>query len=228
MRAENLTSSDMFCYKFMPSSTVDKKSFEKAVAENAALPAPQEESKVDAPVFIGTRKLTEVDVAVVEDLQNEFNIDMFNNDLSKQTMLFTSGANSSANVDKAMSIMRKHLSTFMKSEGIADVPPIELSNTRDGSVILISDHPEKEKIEGFFNDNFELRNLFVGITSTNSLIAIAKESAKFQQRYAIDPKAAVEEFAHLFSDRYQYHSSLAIESGTFTLNIQGRYDLSAS
>lgn len=41
-------------------------------------------------------------------------------------------------------------------------------------------------------------------------MAIAEESMKFQDRYAVDPKAAVAEFSHLFTGNYSYKTSLTI------------------
>ncbi len=87
-------------------------------------------------------------------------------------------------------------------------PAIELDIGGDGKVGLRNDHPDREKIENFIKRNSEIRNLYVGVVSAKNLVAIGKESAKFQQRYAADPQAAVSEFAHLFPGRYQYNSSL--------------------
>ena len=44
------------------------------------------------------------------------------------------------------------------------------------------------------------------------LQAMAEESMRFQKRYAVDPQAAVAEFAHLFGGNYGYRTKLTIDS----------------
>ena len=61
------------------------------------------------------------------------------------------------------------------------------------------------------NDNSELRNLYVGICSTRNFLAMAEEAQRFQQRYDVDPQAAVAEFSHLFSNNYGYDTRLVID-----------------
>ncbi len=122
-----------------------------------------------------------------------------------------SGSEIKSNLSAASDIFQKHLGSFIDKENISTNPPIELSIASDGMVRVQNDHPDKEKIEKHINDNSELRNLYAGINSSKNLLAMAEESLRFQKRYAIDPKAAVAEFSHLFSGNYSYKTKLTIE-----------------
>ena len=122
-----------------------------------------------------------------------------------------SGSEIEGNLVAASDIFQKHLSRFIRDENVSTRPPIELSISSDGRVRVQNDHPDKDKIEKHINDNFELRNLYAGISSSRDLLAIAEESMRFQKRYAVDPRAAVAEFAHLFSGNYSYRTQLTID-----------------
>lgn len=182
------------------------------------------------------RQLTAVDRIIQQELEAEFGIkpwkpgDDLSSSMMPASLVWGAGVTNSGsideNADKAFDIFKKHLSGFMLNEGIEADPPIELNVSSNGKVVLKNDHPDREKIENFINENSELRNLYVGVTSAKNLVAIGKESAEFQKRYAVDPKAAVAEFAHLFSGNYQYNTSLKISEDGWQLNTQSSFRLS--
>jgi len=195
-----------------------------------------EQIKQEPSISTGVRQLTSVDRAVQKDLENEFGIkpwqpgDSLQDHLQASSLLWGAGTTNSGtieeNADKALVIFQKHLQRFMLSEDIQTDPAIELDVGYDGKVVLRDDHPDREKIENFINQNSEIRNLYVGVVSAKNLVAIGKESAKFQQRYAVDPQAAVSEFAHLFSGRYQYNSSLKISKDGWQMTTQPSFRIS--
>lgn len=123
-----------------------------------------------------------------------------------------SGKEIETNLQTSSDIFKKHLSSFLLNEKISAQPQIELSVAANGMIRVQDNHPEKEKIEGFINSSKELRNLFVGICNTKNFLEIGKESSRFQKRYAVDPRAAVAEFSHLFSGTYGYRTSLIINN----------------
>lgn len=82
-------------------------------------------------------------------------------------------------------------------------------------------------MEEFINGNPELRNLYAGINSTRNFLAIAEESMKFQKRYAVDPKAAVAEFSHLFSGNYSYKTSLTISGESWDYQTRSSWTFKA-
>jgi len=184
-----------------------------------------------APEFIGTRRLTDVDRAVYADIHRTFHLPQPApgelSILSDKPLMpwMLSGASGkvitgdlmTSNLDKATDIFRRHFGSWMSREGVATTPPIQLSVASDGRVVTQADHPDKARIESFINDNGELRNLFVGITSTKSLIEIGRESTAFQARYAVDPKAAVAEYSHFFTGSYTYETILSIGSSDWSL-----------
>lgn len=193
--------------------------------------------KQQGPEFIGTRRLTDVDRAVYADIRETFQVcDASSGNSTLLDMLpmvpwMLSGATGktvtgdllTANLEKATDIFRRHLGSWMSREGIATTPPIELSVAFDGRVVTQADHPDKARIESFINENGELRNLFVGITSTKSLIEIGRESAAFQARYAVDPKAAVAEYSHFFTGSYTYETILMIGDSDWSLVSSPRW-----
>ena len=203
---------------------------------SAVLDKSTAQAEPEPSIPASVRQLTAVDRAVQKDLENEFGIKPWQpgDDLkdSLQTGLLAWGAgrtNSGSideNADKALAIFQKHLQRFMLSENIKTDPAVELDIGGDGKVGLRNDHPDREKIENFINQNSEIRNLYVGVVSAKNLVAIGKESAKFQQRYAVDPQAAVSEFAHLFSGRYQYNSSLKISKDGWQMTTQPSFRIS--
>lgn len=192
-----------------------------------------------APEFIGTRRLTDVDKAVYADIRKTFQLpEAASGDqllLSGHLMVpwMFSGASGKAitddlltsNLEKATEIFRRHLGSWMSRDGIPTTPPIQLSVASDGRVVAPADHPAKDRIESFINGNEELRNLFVGITSTKSMIEIGRESAAFQARYAVDPKAAVAEYSHFFTGSYTYDTILSIGDSDWSLVSTPRWNI---
>jgi len=191
------------------------------------------------PEFIGTRRLTDIDRAVYADIRKTFQVPEASSGngtlLSELPMVpwMLSGASGktvtgdllTSNIEKATDIFRRHFGSWMSREGIATTPPIELSVSFDGRVVTQADHPDKARIESFINDNGELRNLFVGITSTKNLIEIGRESAAFQARYAVDPKAAVAEYSHFFTGSYTYDTILSIGDSDWSLISSPRWSI---
>jgi len=174
-----------------------------------------------------TRVLTAIDKNIQKDLQETFGITPHQPGEPLRSALDSlwpfqktangtlSGANMHENAEAAAAIFQKHLSGFIMKQDIATQPPIELSIAGNGKVQVQDGHPDKAVIEEFINGNSELRNLYAGISSTQSMLAMFEETSRFQQRYAADPKAAVEEFAHLFSGKYGYDTRLVIDGSSW-------------
>lgn len=177
---------------------------------------------------VNVRVQSQVDLAIQRDLKETFGIEPHQPGEPLQPLIksmwafqdiddngIISGSEIENNLAAASDIFQKHLSRFINDENVSTRPPIELGIASDGRVKVQNDHPDKEKIEKHINDNFELRNLYAGINSSRGLLAMAEESARFQKRYAVDPKAAVAEFAHLFSGNYSYRTRLTIDGDSW-------------
>lgn len=188
----------------------------------ALQPASTRQSEQALSLDPPARNLSAVDSAVQRDIQAAFGIEPHKPGSSLKPLMESSWTFKSSkpgtittddmenNVATASEIFQKHLSRFIIKENVSTRPPIELNISGDGSVKVQDGHPDKAKIEEFINGNHELRNLYAGISSTKSFIASSKEAIEFQKRYAVDPKAAVAEFAHLFSGNYSYSTRLVI------------------
>jgi len=217
-------------YGYQSANKAPEIDFSEVLTENL------DQIATEAAPPVAVRQLTAVDRAVQKDLESEFGIkpwqpgDSLQDHLQASSLLWGSGTTNSGtveeNADKALAIFQKHLQRFMLSEDIQTDPAIELDIGGNGKVGLRNDHPDREKIENFINQNSEIRNLYVGVVSAKNLVAIGKESAKFQQRYAVDPQAALSEFAHLFSGRYQYNSSLKISKEGWQMTTRPSFRIS--
>ncbi len=172
---------------------------------------------------------SQVDAAIKRDLKETFGIEPHQPGEPLRPLLdsmwtfqdlddngIISGSEIKTNLAAASEIFQKHLGRFIRGENISTRPPVELNTGSDGQVRVQDGHPDKEKIEKFINGNSELRNLYAGITSSRDLLAMAEESVRFQKRYAVDPKAAVAEFAHLFSGNYGYRTQLTIDGDNWS------------
>lgn len=181
-------------------------------------------NKTESQASSNTRQLSAVDLAVQRDIKEAFGIEPHKSGEPLQPLLKSlwtindlNGDGSvscfemAENADTASKILQKHLGRFMDNENINCKPPVELSIGFDGRVIVKGNHPDKAKIENYISDNSELRNLYVGICNTRNFLALAEEAQRFQQRYEVDPQAAVAEFSHLFTNSYVYETRLIID-----------------
>lgn len=110
---------------------------------------------------------------------------------------------------------------FAFMNGISRDPEIELGITPNNNVYVKSPHPDKERIEEFFANNEYHRGKINELSSKTQMLEAIKESLEFQQRYAVDPKAAVEEFSHLFNDSYKRSTTVKINSEGLDYQVKG-------
>lgn len=100
---------------------------------------------------------------------------------------------------------KKEMNHRLRALGIDVSRPFELDFGADGLVVVVGGHPDKERIEKMFAEDFDLRNTMAKICSWKELLERGREAAVFQQEYAKEPRAAVARYSHLFSgqvDRY--------------------------
>lgn len=104
-----------------------------------------------------------------------------------------------ANANKRLSTFSEQIKQLLSEQGIDTDTPFTLgSEYGTGDVIVTSDHPDKEKIENFFSNNFELRNEFTFINNQFELAESFKEAAKFHAAYRQNPLQAVAQYSYLF------------------------------
>jgi hypothetical protein len=182
--------------------------------------------KVVVPDKIGQRVLTDTDKAIVSDLYEAFGVSYKNTDMDISlngvgTSLWPVGGDMAENAEKGEEILARHMRKWMINEDVSDRPPIEMSISGNGKVVVTNNHPDKEKIEKFFEENSEARNLYAGITANKEMMVSFEESLKFQKRYAVDPVAAVREFSYLLNGSFKVVTSATMSNGQFDFKSQG-------
>lgn len=101
---------------------------------------------------------------------------------------------------EALGRFRSKLYSIMSKQGIDTGTPVDLGHAYgSGDIIVKNDHPDKEKIEALFKDDFELRNEFTKITNALHLAETGRQASAFQQAYRQDPHAAVAKYRYLFT-----------------------------
>lgn len=100
---------------------------------------------------------------------------------------------------QAQSAVASKLDSLFDRHDIDTSQEIRLQTDACGKVIVTNNHPQKEQIEKFFEDDPELRNEFVKSQSLAEIVAAAREAVAFQKAYAKNPQAAVAQFGYLFS-----------------------------
>ncbi len=94
----------------------------------------------------------------------------------------------------------KNLLKELKSIGVDTDKEISLRTEHgSGRVIVENNHPDKERIEKYFDDNFSVRNEYTRITNMLHLAELGKQTSNFHAAYRNNPEAAVAQYSYLFS-----------------------------
>ncbi|MBP7460931.1 MAG: hypothetical protein KBA26_06545 [Candidatus Delongbacteria bacterium] len=109
--------------------------------------------------------------------------------------------------------VRQGLVDYMVRSGIDTDRPFELETDGQGNVVVVSDHPDKIKIEEWFEDHPEQANQFRKGSSMMELVRAGEEYLWFSRAYAIDPEKAVADYAELFNS---HESAVILFSGDST------------
>lgn len=108
------------------------------------------------------------------------------------------------------------LNRLLEQHGIDRSCEAILRSDGTGAIHVANDHPDREKIEAIFQDNPELANEFRGLSATASFLRAADEHQKFSAAYERDPRAAVEQFSHLFDNTDPREFAMRISRDTVT------------
>lgn len=120
-----------------------------------------------------------------------------------------------ANYHEARDQFYSRLSGIFAEHGIDTNEQIRLQTGYDGSVVVVSDHPQRQEIEQIFRDNRELRDQFVRLDTQASFLRAADEATEFQRAYWDDPVKALERFSHLFDRSSPPQYTLVMQAGEF-------------
>jgi|WetSurMetagenome_2_1015567.scaffolds.fasta_scaffold00798_14 hypothetical protein len=118
--------------------------------------------------------------------------------------------------NKALKDFNSDFRKRLSENGIDTSVPIELDTGYDGSVVVTNNHPDKEAIEKLLKDNPAICDEYRMADRMLTFAQEIKESLEFQKAYAIDPKAAVEQYSYLFSSRPQGRIVISDEGADFT------------
>ncbi|MGD2093836.1 MAG: hypothetical protein PVH77_02400 [Phycisphaerales bacterium] len=93
--------------------------------------------------------------------------------------------------------------TMLSKNGIDMTKPITLGHERGtGKLIVTNDHPQAQEIEELLEDNFELSNMYTGITNALSFAKHFEEHLEFADAYEQNPQAAVAQYSYLFNTHW--------------------------
>jgi hypothetical protein len=108
---------------------------------------------------------------------------------------------------------------MLSKNGIDMTKPITLGHERGtGKLIVTNDHPQAQEIEELLEDNFELSNMYTGITSALSFAKHLEEHLKFSDAYEQNPQAAVAQYSYLFDTNWDVDISFHDEGYDVTYN----------
>lgn len=116
-----------------------------------------------------------------------------------------------AETREARSDFQSRLKKLFAENNIDTSVDITLESALDGRVIVTNPHPDKDKIEKFFQDP-DLTNSLAKVSALESLLKHAEEAIAFQAAYARNPVTAVAQFSHLFSKTYRSEYSMVIST----------------
>ncbi|MGD9109648.1 MAG: hypothetical protein PVG93_01790 [Phycisphaerales bacterium] len=104
--------------------------------------------------------------------------------------------------DEQLVEFNREFKALLRKNNIDTSIPITLGHEEGtGRIIVQNEHPDAEKVEGLFSDNFDLRNKYTAITNALGLVKHAEEHLKFSEAYANGPQAAVAQYSYLFNMR---------------------------
>lgn len=90
----------------------------------------------------------------------------------------------SINTQAATDAFAMKLGGLLRSEGISTQAPIDLKVVSDGSVRVLSNHPQKSQIEFYFAVNPSLADEYRKISSDNDMVAMGKLSSAYSSQWS--------------------------------------------
>ena len=116
------------------------------------------------------------------------------------------------NLDEITAEFKDDLQSQLRNEGIDCDQPFKLTVAYDGKVVVSGDHPDKAKIEKYFEDNPEMRDRFADISVHTVLKRHLEAHMEFAEAYEKDPEAAVARYFPIFA---------TIKREGFTMSLGG-------
>ena len=103
------------------------------------------------------------------------------------------------NLDEITAEFKDDLQSQLRKEGVDCDQPFKLTVANDGKVVVSGDHPDKAKIEKYFEENPEMRDRFADISVHTVLKRHLEAHEEFAKAYEKDPEAAVAKYYPIFA-----------------------------
>jgi hypothetical protein len=107
----------------------------------------------------------------------------------------------------------QEMSRRLTELGIDASRPFELDIARDGRVIVRGQHPDKERIESIFSEDPDFRNDMVKVHVFRNMLEHSQQARAFEREYALNPRAAVAKYSHLFTGGADHYSMWWVKKG---------------
>lgn len=115
---------------------------------------------------------------------------------------------------EALDRFHKLLGTKLSELGVDLSQSFTLAIDGLGGIQETSGHPQAKEIEQLLATDMELSNLFRQSASQFELARAGEEQTRFAQIYEKNPDLALQQFSHLFDDKYEPPSYAVQFSGT--------------
>ncbi|MDG5816914.1 hypothetical protein QA601_17585 [Chitinispirillales bacterium ANBcel5] len=113
----------------------------------------------------------------------------------------------------------KELNSRLKQEGVnTDIEFTLRTAFGSGDIVVTSEHPDKQKIETVFKDDFDLRNEYAKINSMFHLVESGKRASGFADAYRANPKQALAQYSYLFNTRLEASMRIADQQASVLFN----------
>ncbi len=93
------------------------------------------------------------------------------------------------------------LGNKFRAMGVDAGHPTELAVDPNGQVRVTNGHPDRDRIEAMFAQDPEFSNRFRELIAAAEIKQAVEDHMAFSKAYEQDPKAAIAQFSHLFSDQ---------------------------
>jgi hypothetical protein len=118
------------------------------------------------------------------------------------------------------------LRQFFSSQGIQAPIAAKMTVDTHGRVVVSGDFSSKAALEPSFSDDPKLTTLITDLNSSASILRAADVSSKFTEAYEKNPKSAINQFEHLFSDIFKFTVNFESDKLSASFNSESGQSIS--
>lgn len=123
-------------------------------------------------------------------------------------------------IDSDLACVKSIFSKVASDLGIDPSSNISLTRDYQGNIRVKGNLENKDELEQYLNENQEFSQKFARLSANSSLVAAAKEGAKFQAAYAQNPVKAVAQYSYLFNNNRKWDFMLNINNTEFLPEVK--------